>query len=277
MKSKYYALAGLRLRVDSEKEIDDSRLYEAFYAPPGDCDIRILLSEGPLPAPKGRLMYRTSDREYYSCEDDIVLVSSFPRQDGPVPFACRQGTGGEIALTVDYPKGLWDSMLFHALNLPELLAERGVFLLHSSFVLYRGEALLFSGDKGAGKSTQAALWERYRGARLVNGDRSLLAFRDERLTAYGTPYRGSSDVALALSAPVKAIAFPERASRNAAERCVGAASFARLLPQLTYEAYQRKKAVDFLSDVCAGTPVYKLRCLPKKSAVTLLENTIWNE
>ena len=277
MKSKYYALAGLRLRIDSEKEIGDSRLYGAFYAPPGDCDIRVRLSEGPLPAPKDKLLYRTSDREYYSGENGLVLVSSFPEQDGPVPYACRQGTGGEISLTVDYPKGLWDAMLFHALNLPELLAERGVFLLHSSFILCRDEALLFSGDKGAGKSTQAALWERYRGARIVNGDRSLLAFREGRLTAYGTPYRGSSDVALALSAPVKAIVFPERALRNGAEKCAGAEAFARLLSQLTYEAYQREKAVDFLSDVCAGTPIYKLNCLPKESAVTLLENTLWND
>lgn len=277
MKSKYYALAGLRLRVDSEREIADSRLYEAFYAPPGDCDIHVRLSEGQLPSPEGNLMYHTKDRDCYSCGDSIALISFYPQENGPMPFACRQGTGEEIGLTVDHPPGLWDAMLFRALNIPELLAERGVFLLHSSFILYRGEAVLFSGDKGAGKSTQAALWERYRGAQIVNGDRSLLAFREGRLTAYGTPYRGSSEIALDRSAPVKAIVFPERASRNMTVRCAGAESFARLLPQMTYEPYQREKAVDFLTEVCAGTPVYKLKCLPKKSAVTMLENTLWND
>ena len=275
MKSKFYSIAGIRLRADSEREIADSRLYEAFCAPEGGCDVRVAVREGPLPERAGRLVSHKDGRSFYVDGDRAVMFSSYPDWGGEKPYACREGTDDRIVLTVDYPDGLWDAMLFHALNLPELFAQRGFFMLHCSFVICRGEAVLFCAGKGVGKSTQAALWKKYRRAEIVNGDRALLGLSEDGLTAFGTPYCGSSEIALNRSAPVKAVVLIEQGPRNEICRCEGASAFIRILSQLSFEDYQKEKAVDFATGVCAGVPVYAMKCLPEESAVSLLEERLW--
>ncbi len=275
MKSKFYALAGLLLRADSDREIADSRLYAAFHAPEGDCDVLVRAAEGPLPERKGKLLCRTPLRDFYDEDGDVTVFSAYPEIDGAQPFACRKGTGRVIELTVDDGNGLWDAKLFHALNIPELLAQRGTFLLHCSYIIWRNEAVLFCAGKGVGKSTQAALWEKYRGAEIVNGDRALLRLTEDGLTAFGTPYCGSSDIALNRAAPVKAIVLLEQGARNEIGFCRGTEAFVRLVAQLSFEPYQQEKAVDFALGVCNSVPVYAMRCLPDASAVSQLEETLW--
>jgi hypothetical protein len=277
MKSKFYALAGLRLRVDSETPIADSDLYREFYSPEGDHDILIRVAEGKLPARPEKPFSVSPLRAFYHEEGDVSLFSSYPTAVGDRPFACRRGTGDEILLTVDSPDGLWDAMLFYALNLPELTARRGLFLLHSSFVIFRGEAILFCAGKGVGKSTQAALWERCRGAAVVNGDRSLLQWENGVLTAHGTPYCGSSQIALNRSAPVKAVVLLSQGSENMLDRCDAKRAFPLLLAQLSFEQYQKEMAVDFALSLCSGASLYEMSCLPEESAVALLEESLWKQ
>ena len=277
MKSKWYALAGLRLRVDSESPIADNALYTGFYAPEGECDIRVRVTEGPLPDRPGKPFFASPLRDFYVEGGDVTLFSSYPIMEGKRTFACRQGTGREILLTVDSPDGLWDAMVFHALNLPELTARLGLFQLHSSFVIHRGEGVLFCAGKGVGKSTQAALWERCLGATVVNGDRSLLRWENGVLTASGTPYCGSSKVALDRTAPVKALVLLSQGKENTLRRCPSVPAFPRLLSQLNYEQYQKEKAADFAISLCEHAPVYEMRCLPEESAVALLEESLWKQ
>lgn len=276
MKSKFYTLAGLRLRADSETEIADSSLYGEFYAPEGDCDIHIRVKQAPLPERPSALLAHTQERVFYRDRGDVTLFSSYPMSENEYrAYACREGTGEQIDLTLDYDPGLWDSMLFHSLNIPELMAQRGRFLLHSSYIICRDEAVLFCAAKGVGKSTQAALWERFRGATIVNGDRAFLQLSGNGLIAHGTPYCGSSEIALNRSAPVKAVVLLSQGSRNELRRCDGTSAVIRLLAQLSYESYQNEKAVDFVLGVCAGVPVYTFRCVPDESAVKLLEEALW--
>lgn len=277
MKSKYYNVAGIRLRADSENSIGDSPLYAAFYAPEGDCDVYVRVTEGGLPAPQGERIAGSPGREFFSADGDVTAFSSYPEETGDRLFACRKGTGARIDLTIEAPDGLWDAVLFHALNMPELFAQRRIFLLHCSFIVSRGEAILFCAGKGVGKSTQAALWEKYRGAEIVNGDRALLQLSADGLTAFGTPYCGSSEIALNRSAPVRAVVLLEQGEDNALTRCGGASAFTRFMAQLSYEPYQTEKTVDFALNVCETVPLYAFRCLPEESAVSRLEEALWTQ
>ncbi len=45
------------------------------------------------------------------------------------------------------------------------LVQRGNMILHCAYVEYQGEAILFSAPSETGKTTQANLWEKYRGSR----------------------------------------------------------------------------------------------------------------
>ena len=67
--------------------------------------------------------------------------------------------------------------------------------------------ILFSGPSGIGKSTQAGLWTKYRKARVINGDRTLLKKENGRWMSLGWPICGSSEICYNEAYPVKAVIF----------------------------------------------------------------------
>ncbi len=275
MKSKRYEFAGLILRIDSEEEIKTSKMYKAFCPQACDADIAITVDTSPLPVKEGKKLFENEGRECFVKDGVMRLFSSYYTPSGRIDYACRQEDGEGIRLYINYPDGLWDSMIFNALNLPEIFAQRGIFLCHSSFVIHKGEALIFTAGKNEGKSTQAALWEKFAGAKIINGDRSFLKFEDGKLFAYGTPYCGSSQIALNESAPVKAVILLKKGKENIIKAAGGLDAFTEIIAQLSFEKYQNEKASAFAAKICGTTPVYTMECLPDRSAVKTLEEKIW--
>ena len=82
-------------------------------------------------------------------------------------------------------------------------ARWGYISLHSAAVEVEGEAFLFSGPSGIGKSTRAFAWGKALGAQLVNGDRPLIDVRN--LELYGVPWDGKEKCFRNVHYPLKAI------------------------------------------------------------------------
>ena len=78
---------------------------------------------------------------------------------------------GVVDATVNTESGmpLTSFVVSEIIDLPRLLLRRGSVFLHASYILYGGQAILFTAPKQTGKSTQAALWQRFAGAEIVNG------------------------------------------------------------------------------------------------------------
>lgn len=57
------------------------------------------------------------------------------------------------------------------------MLAKDAMVLHCSVLKVKSGVILFSGPSGIGKSTQAGLWTKYRKARVINGDRTLLKKR----------------------------------------------------------------------------------------------------
>lgn len=90
-------------------------------------------------------------------------------------YAVTDGNSTELTVSTGYAGNLRTQLLLEAVDLFDILAERGMLVLHSSYVLRKeGDAILFSGASGIGKSTQAELWREFASARVINGDRALI-------------------------------------------------------------------------------------------------------
>ena len=89
-------------------------------------------------------------------------------------------------------------------------------LVHSSAILYKGKAYLFSAESGVGKSTHTALWRKAFGddVKMINDDKPVVRIFDNKAVAYGTPFDGGSGIANNISAPLGAIVFIERGESN---------------------------------------------------------------
>ena len=258
---KYYSIGGLNFRFDSDSEIADSSLYSEFYSEKGGDDICVRVIEGKLP--------QIDDGRY----------ASYDEQKGKNVFACRRRLDSRnYELFVDYPKGLWDSMLFYGFYLPGVLVENNRILLHCSYIIFNGEAVLFSGNKQVGKSTQASLWEKYRGAKVVNGDRAVVYVENGRMYAAGTPFCGSSNIALNITAPVKAVVFPVQSEHNETNEIKDkSTSLLLLMNQFTFDNNQYLSAFDIAKKITDTVPFYYLDCKIDEGAVETLESVLWKK
>lgn len=192
------------------------------------------------------------------------------RAAAPKEVHCRYLHGQEFQL--EYSLSFTD-----LLGLETLLLQHQALLLHSAFIRWRGQGILFSAPSGTGKSTQADLWERYEGAETINGDRAALRFGGNGWTAWGLPYAGSSAIYRNESAPVRAVVMLAQAKENRLRRLTAPEALRLLYPQLTihhWEASFLNGAMDLAIRLTADVPVYLLECLPDRGAVELLKSTL---
>lgn len=164
--------------------------------------------------------------------------------------------------------------IFRHLPLHHLLLQKDAVIIHGSYIIVNGEAIIFSAPSGTGKSTQAELWRQYRGARIINGDRVLIRRRDKGFTAGGMYYSGTSGICENVTVPIRAIVLISQALQSTAEKCRGAEAFRRLLRECAYSTEFENDPADIaalLADVVNTGDIVKLDCLPDESAVIALE------
>lgn len=152
-------------------------------------------------------------------------------------------------------------------------------ILHSSVITLRGEAILFSGAPGVGKSTQAELWRSCLNAEILNGDRCVISAGPAGFSGCGSPYCGSSGILRQGKAPIRAIVLPVHAAENKIRRLSPPEAFRKLYPHFTVNPWD-PVFMDHLTQQIAALvqacPVYELLCLPNEEAVHLAERNIYN-
>ena len=173
-----------------------------------------------------------------------------------------------------------DPVFCSLLALERRQADLGAMVLHCAYVEFEGKAILFSAPSETGKTTQANLWEKYRHAKSVNGDRSLLQKIDGRWMARGWPVCGSSGVCHNRDLPIRAIVVLSQSPEDRASLMNPAAAFSKVYSQITVNRWHRKvnlDTMDRIEDLIRSVPVYHLACTMNESAVLALEEALLSE
>lgn len=205
----------------------------------------------------------------------------FLHDHGGGKFICAITEGAETRLTAAtaYAGNLSTRAILEGIDLFDILAERGMLVLHSSYVLRaEGDAILFSGASGIGKSTQAELWREFAAARVINGDRSLVDV--DCGMAHGIFYSGTSGICENHSAPIRAIVLPEQRAENRVFVPGHREAFMRLLNQCSYYPWDAESAAlmtELVARLVGRVPVYRLDCRKDEGAVRALENELRRE
>ncbi len=201
-------------------------------------------------------------------------------------FACltrRSDAPAQLDLQIVPEKMLHkdaDRMLLGLVEMERLFHERRQALFHASWVMREGKALLFSGACGVGKTTQAELWHTFRGARIVNGDKTGLSFQEGGLTAFGTPFSGSSRYCEDETAQVAAIVLLEQAPTDTIRRLSvkeAVRALASQMPCQKWLASDVSAVLEFAELAARRVPIYLLSCTKERSAVDLLDQTLKEE
>ena len=171
-----------------------------------------------------------------------------------------------------------DPMWLSLLAMERRMIARDAIVLHCAYMRDRGEAILFSAPSETGKTTQATLWEKHRGSRVINGDRALLECMDGRWTARGWPVCGSSEVCHNEDTKIRAIVMLSQGKTDTVERLTPFQAFSQIYSQITINRWNREaqqRAMDLIENLITHVPVYHLSCTISEDAVRCLESALY--
>ena len=260
IESKYYGI----FRTDEKSQIADKQIF--------------IISDIPAqPGEYGRPVFSSSDSSVYKTDKGYALVTNRYNRRRYKAVCIQQENGGEIFFTDSGDDLLQTSAeLFRLIDLVSAFVNYNAFIMHGAVVEHNGKCIVFSGDSGVGKSTQAELWNEYRGSRIINGDRVLIRKTDKGFYAYGLPMCGSSDYCENYRMPVEAVVFPVKAYENSvSEPEKKIEKFMLLTSQITCgvrKEGESEKLMHLTEDFLESIPVIKLDCTISEDAVSCLEN-----
>jgi hypothetical protein len=225
--------------------------------------------------------YTSTGLVVHSC-DGATYRAFLPLKttDGCVPQCCLRSNGRHSLYipAIDWERYERNCTLSVLLGPEALFLRHNGFVLHSSVVRCEGQTLLFCGASGAGKSTQAQLWEKYRQGEVLNGDRCIVIKRGDRFYGCGSPYCGSSGIYRKEDAPIRAIILPVKATENRIERMKPEEALRKLYRETLVNLWDvnfMNRLLDLLQELVLCVPVYSLYCLPDEEATELTMRAVF--
>ena len=234
-----------------------------------------------LTAPTGELLAVYPDYRVYENKDERIRYIGLVENEWEQAYirVVRNNKEHDVQLKAgEYANGIGVKTVLNSLETEHLIVEAGGVVLHASYIIHNGKAILFTAPSGTGKSTQAQLWEKHRQAQIINGDRAVVRVGDGQCMACGLPYSGSSHYCRNESAQLEAIVYLGQALKTDIKRLSGAIAFRKVWEGCSIAAWNREdteKAINIVQTIVENIPVYQLECTPDISAVTALEKELY--
>lgn len=280
MVNKKYVFADVSLEVESELPILPQENYSQFKNEKISSEKRFYIKECSLPAKEGKIIYNNGLTSLYETEKGKLFFTSYPSSRIEYrDYSCLEVTPDGGKLYISPGEELRDSSLMKSVNIYGIVLENNTAVFHCSFIIMNGEAILFTGRSGIGKTTQARLWKKYKGALIVNDDRAAIKTDGDKLFAIGVPISGSSRIALDKTAPVKAIIILEQGSENRIEELPSFQNLISIMNGIIFEPHDQRekdKALSVAESVIKTAKILKMTCTPDESAVEALDGYLSN-
>lgn len=278
MQRDLYRFGGVTFAIVSDEPIERSKMCEPFRISGGAPDHTIHLTfcddlpQPPLNVARSGAVCRWQ----VGAERHLLELYSAPGAPPQFTYAVTRGAHTEVTFAERYRAGASVRAVLEAAGLFDIFADAGMLVLHSAYIVTpEGEAILFSGPSGIGKSTQAALWEQFAGAQIINGDRALLDIG--RKTANGIFYAGTSGICRNVTAPIRAIVLLGQSDKNRIFVPSPQAAFAGVLSQCAYynwDALSAMNMTECVARLVSDLPVLHLDCRADASAVRALQERL---
>ena len=274
-----YDFCGISTEILSPLPIPDPS--EPFLKDTDASKLKITLTTcNNLPQPEGMLLGKTGDAEIWRQGSEITRLSRDrfrPMAHMSVSYDLENWSCVHALVRREYWAWAAGSRyLWTGLGLPQLLLHAGVLLFHASYIGFRGQGILFVAPSGTGKSTQAELWRRCRGAEIINGDKAAVRLGIACMSC-SVPFSGTSGICRNLSLPLKAVVVLSQAPENTVRRLAPAEAAGALGSNMFTERIVSEEwsmALNCLLSLVSSVPVYALSCTPDERAVSALEHVL---
>lgn len=277
MNKRYYKIAGLTFSVDCNNDYDFGAADYFFIGNSSDTeDFSYKITDCKF-KDNGELVHRNDIFSVY--KNDNLIIRKFSNVNGDFSLVRKADNPFSAVLygnrtDISNQQG---KLIASYLALEVPLMHKGAYILHSSVVELNGQAVVFSGASGKGKSTQAELWQKHKNAEIINGDRSIIR-NNKTVHAYGSVFAGSSQIYKNKNATIRAIVFLEKGETNSLKLLSPTEGFKMIYSQSlnnTWDKEYVKRLLEEIQKTVSAVPVYKYSCTKDKEAVDYLYNELF--
>jgi len=230
-----------------------------------------------LPNLYGQLMYEAANQKIYKNGNLESRVYFLPLYHYPMMiYQELDDIHRNIYVLNDYVENICrpkSFSIFNALSAEKMFIKYDSFILHSSFIIYNNYAILFTAPSGTGKSTQAYLWAKYKDAKIINEDRTLIKKEKNVWYGYGIPISGSSNICMNERAPIKAVIYLSQYEENIIKKLSISVAIKRLISETTINFWNTdflNHVISLIEDFSCSIPIYHLSCKKDEDSVNTL-------
>lgn len=265
MMKKFYKIGKLSVCLESDIAFEESEATMPFISAAQEDAINISFkATDVMEIPSNEPIYKSSSVTIYKSENCYYRVFILPATNKPASVTIKTENGYICTYDRAYAKYFSKSVnMLNAIGLERLAFERDMFYLHCSFIDLNGEAILFSGESTAGKSTRAMMFEKYADAKIINHDKALLYFENGELYACGSPISGSSNIVLNESRRVAAVVFLGKSVDNNTVSLRPHEAISKMIKNTIFNTWDKEfsaAAYSFVLDFVSKINVYYSEC-----------------
>ncbi len=175
--------------------------------------------------------------------------------------------------------GFTNAMILSYIN---FTIPHNTLIIHASAILKDGEAHLFIGKSGTGKSTHSQMWlDSIPATELLNDDHPVIRCHENgEVRAYGSPWSGKTPCYRNLSAPLRAIVRIKRADYNKLTRLRAIHGYASVTSSCIGGQWDKElltSKVNALESIITRVGCYQMECLPNNDAARCCYTTLCAE
>lgn len=272
----YYRIADLVIAIDAVAGMPRMSNFEPFACQPAQPDISYRVhtyapADSPVPDEQ-TLELVSADMVNRTYLADGRMYKRVAMREGDARCMWFVQTLGQWSQADVYIPHDW--LDYHGfgnvLSMEKTILPFGGLMLHCALIEYEGRGIVFTAPSQTGKSTQASLWEKHRGARTLNGDRAVLRATEDGIFAYGSPWAGSSDLYIDRRVPLRAVIMLEQAKENRIRTLSHAEGLGLFVQQSSLPLWEPElfeAGMRTLEKIITGVPMGMLSCLPDAGAV----------
>ncbi len=178
---------------------------------------------------------------------------------------------------------LWSNANFYLLtmlHIENLLLNVNALILHSCYMEYKNQAILFTAPSGTGKTTQGNIWKKIYNSKIINGDKCILQKMKDNFMACGFFLHGSAKECENYSIPIKAIVIVRQSPIDYIEELDIAKKVSLLYTEITVNNWNNRRifhTLNLLEELVQRTTVIMLHCTMKDSAAYTLHHYLYGD